>query len=138
MRAVGVVEFGGPEALGIHDIPEPHPGANEVRIHVRAVAVSPTDLGLRNGGYDTTNAEPPHIPGMDAAGVIDELGEGSTWQIGDEVMALEGRSKLSIAEELGLSRFQVARSLQKARESGLVRISVDDPGDTNREEEEHP
>jgi NADPH2:quinone reductase len=55
---------------------------------VRTVAVSPTDLGLRSGGYDTTDAEPPYIPGMDAAGVIDKLGEGSTWNIGDEVMAI--------------------------------------------------
>lgn len=64
----------GRRALRVHDLPEPHPGAKEVRIHVRAVAVSPTDLGLRNGGYDTTNAEPPYIPGMDAAGMIDEVG----------------------------------------------------------------
>ena len=49
---------------------------------------------------------------------------------------LEGRSKLAIAEELGLSRHKVARSLLKARESGLVRISVDLPGDSNTKEEE--
>jgi DNA-binding transcriptional regulator LsrR (DeoR family) len=50
---------------------------------------------------------------------------------------LEGRSKLAIAEELGLSRFQVARSLRKARDSGLVRISIYVPGDTAPNEEEH-
>jgi DNA-binding transcriptional regulator LsrR (DeoR family) len=38
---------------------------------------------------------------------------------------------------MGLSRFQVARSLQKARESGLVHFSIDFPGDTPLDEEEH-
>jgi DNA-binding transcriptional regulator LsrR (DeoR family) len=49
---------------------------------------------------------------------------------------LEGMSKLAIAEELGLSRHKVARSLLKARESGVVRISVDFPDDTSTKEEE--
>jgi DNA-binding transcriptional regulator LsrR (DeoR family) len=37
---------------------------------------------------------------------------------------LDGRSKLEIAEEFGLSRFKVARLLDTARSSGLVRIEV--------------
>ena len=49
---------------------------------------------------------------------------------------LEGKPKRAIAEEFGLSRFQVARSLLKARESGLVRITMDFPCDTPLNEEE--
>ncbi|MDR2378433.1 MAG: transcriptional regulator [Bifidobacteriaceae bacterium] len=41
---------------------------------------------------------------------------------------LEGRSKVAIAEEFGLSRFQVARMLDQARELGIVRFVVDLPG----------
>ncbi len=41
---------------------------------------------------------------------------------------LEGRSKIEIAEELQLSRFKVARLLDLARESGLVRIEIGYPG----------
>jgi DNA-binding transcriptional regulator LsrR (DeoR family) len=37
---------------------------------------------------------------------------------------LDGRSKIEIAEELGLSRFKVARLLEAARELGLVRIEI--------------
>src|SRR5215217_5495010 len=37
---------------------------------------------------------------------------------------LDGRSKVEIAEEFGLSRFKVARLLDQARESGLVRIEI--------------
>src|SRR5919205_53526 len=41
---------------------------------------------------------------------------------------LEGRSKVQIAEEFRLSRFKVARLLDLARESGLVRIEIGHPG----------
>src|SRR3954453_23229532 len=41
---------------------------------------------------------------------------------------LDGRSKVEIAEEFGLSRFKVARLLDAARESGLVRIEIGHPG----------
>lgn len=87
MRAVGVSTFGGPEALAVHDVPEPHAGAGEVRIRVRAAAVSPVDAGVRSGRFDVGELPPPYIPGRDAAGVIDEVGVGTSWQVGDEVMA---------------------------------------------------
>ena len=41
---------------------------------------------------------------------------------------LDGRSKIEIAEEFDLSRFKVARLLEAARESGLVRIEIGQPG----------
>lgn len=90
MKVIGVIEFGGPDALAIHEVEDPHAGLGEVRIKVRAFAVSPTDTGVRAGGRDLSQAgEPPYVPGMDAAGIVDEVGEGVTqWQTGDEVMAL--------------------------------------------------
>ncbi len=88
MKIVGIRTFGGPDALEILDVPEPHAGPGEVRIRVRAAAVSPTDTMLRSGAQDMGGLEPPYIPGMDAAGIIDEVGDGAAWQIGDEVMAL--------------------------------------------------
>jgi len=41
---------------------------------------------------------------------------------------LEGVSKVDIADQLGISRFRVARLLDSARESGLVRIEIGLPG----------
>ena len=41
---------------------------------------------------------------------------------------LDGRSKVEIAEEFNLSRFKVARLLDDARSSGLVRIEIGHPG----------
>ena len=48
MRAVAVIEFGGPDALQIIDLPEVHAGPGEVRIRVHAATVNPTDTGLRS------------------------------------------------------------------------------------------
>src|SRR5579875_1879809 len=90
MRAVGVTEFGGPEKLRVLDLPEPHAGPGEVRVRVLAATVNPTDTGLRSGAYGERlgDKEPPYVPGMDAAGTISEAGEGTSWEVGSEVMAI--------------------------------------------------
>ncbi|MFD1210662.1 NADP-dependent oxidoreductase [Arthrobacter sp. GCM10027362] len=88
MKIIGVTDFGGPEALRLLEVPEPHPGPREARIKVAAAAVNPTDTVVRAGVRGASGQLPPHIPGMDAAGVVDEVGEGSRWQVGDEVMAI--------------------------------------------------
>jgi DNA-binding transcriptional regulator LsrR (DeoR family) len=41
---------------------------------------------------------------------------------------VDGRSKVEIADEFRLSRFKVARLLELARSSGLVRIEISHPG----------
>jgi NADPH:quinone reductase-like Zn-dependent oxidoreductase len=78
MRAAGVTEFGGPEALHLVEVPEEHAGPGEVRLRVTAAAVNPTDTYLVLGVYADRDPakEPPFVPGMDVAGVLDEIGEG--------------------------------------------------------------
>lgn len=92
MKAIGLMGFGGPEVLEVMDLPEPHPGAGEVRIRVHAVAVNPTDTLMRKGVMAERLAyqQPPYIPGMDAAGVIDELGPGTDGRlkVGDKVITI--------------------------------------------------
>ncbi len=92
MRAIGVVNYGGPEALQLVDLPEGHAGPGEVRIRVHAATVNPTDTYVRNGDRaEMQKADPPpYVPGMDAAGVIDEVGEGVSTGVGvgDRVMAI--------------------------------------------------
>ncbi len=88
MRVLGVTEFGGPEKLGMHQVPEPHAGAGEVRIRVGAVTVNPTDSGVRSGMRGANGAAPPYVPGMDAAGTVDEAGPGARFTVGDRVMAM--------------------------------------------------
>lgn len=92
MRAVGIAEFGGPDVLHIVELPDPQAGPGEVRIRVHAATVNPTDTGLRNGmrAQMLKDIPPPYVPGMDAAGVLDQIGEGVTSDlaIGDHVMAI--------------------------------------------------
>jgi NADPH2:quinone reductase len=89
MQAIGVTTFGGPDALEVVEIPEVHPGPGEVRIRVAAATVNPTDTNLRVGVYGNRLSSPsPHVPGMDAAGVIDEVGPDVDWRVGEEVMAI--------------------------------------------------
>jgi NADPH:quinone reductase-like Zn-dependent oxidoreductase len=89
MRAVGFTEFGDPSVLGIVTVPKPSPGPGQVLVRVEAATVNPTDLGFRHGGRALPpGLEPPFIPGMDLAGVIDAVGpEVAQWQPGNRVMA---------------------------------------------------
>ncbi|GAC1587719.1 MAG: NADP-dependent oxidoreductase [Acidimicrobiales bacterium] len=93
MRAVGVMQFGGPDALEVVELAEPEMRADEVLIRVHAAAVNPTDTYTRNGARaDALRASgpPPYVPGMDAAGVVEVVGEaaGTHLQVGDHAMAI--------------------------------------------------
>ena len=78
MRAAGVTEFGGPEALHIVDVEREPLGPGQVRLQVQAATVNPTDTYARSGAYAGRDPvkTPPWVPGMDVAGVVSELGEG--------------------------------------------------------------
>jgi NADPH2:quinone reductase len=90
MRAVGVPRFGGPEVLDVIERDLPQPGAGEVRIRVGAATVNPTDIALRSGAFAERYAdfEPPYTPGMELAGEIDAVGEGSGFSVGERVIAI--------------------------------------------------
>lgn len=92
MRAVGVQEFGDPGVLEIIDLPESHAALGEVRLRVHGAAVNPTDTVLRDGSRAQLlqKTPPPYVPGMDVAGVIDQIGAGTEtdFAIGDAVMAM--------------------------------------------------
>ncbi len=85
-----MTEYGGPEALHLLDLaPEPL-GPGQLRIGVRAAAVSPTDTMWRNGGRADGPLDHVVVPGMDAAGVLLEIGPDTETDlaVGDDVMAL--------------------------------------------------
>lgn len=85
-RAVGITQAGGPEVVRVieRDVREAGPG--EVRLAVVAAAVNPTDIGLRQRGVE--GIPPPWVPGMDAAGRVESVGEGvAHLAVGDEAMA---------------------------------------------------
>jgi NADPH:quinone reductase-like Zn-dependent oxidoreductase len=92
MLAVGIVEFGGPEVLRLVELPDPEAGPGEIRLRVHAATVNPTDTVLRSGGRADRlkDIPPPHVPGMDAAGVVEQIGEGvdTDLRVGERVMAV--------------------------------------------------
>ena len=49
MRAVQFNEYGGPDVLHVGEVAEPHAGAGQVRVAVRAVGVNPIDWKVRSG-----------------------------------------------------------------------------------------
>ena len=90
VREVQVPEFGGPEVLRLVDVVDPVPGPGEVRIQVKACTVNPTDT-MRRAGASAWHKVAPRGPfrlGMEVAGVVDEVGPGAEFKVGDRVMAL--------------------------------------------------
>ena len=92
MRAAGFTDYGGPGVLHVVDLPDPEPGAGELLVRVHAAAVNPTDTVLRSGGRAERlkDVTPPHVPGMDAAGVLERIGAGTRTDlaVGERVMAI--------------------------------------------------
>lgn len=85
MKAILAHEFGGPDVLRLEEVPDPVAGKGQVRVRIHAVGVNPYDTYMRAGGYAIQPAL-PYTPGADAAGVIDQIGDGvSGWNPGDRV-----------------------------------------------------
>ncbi|APY90524.1 NADP-dependent oxidoreductase [Streptomyces alfalfae] len=77
MKRVGFGEYGGPDVLRLEEVEAPHAGPGRIRIAVRAAGVNPVDWRIREG--QMLKAHPIELPagvGLDAAGVVDEVGEG--------------------------------------------------------------
>ena len=82
-RVVKITAQGGPEAINWIDSELPPPGSGEVRMRNTAVGLNFIDIYHRDGTYPVAL---PSGLGMEAAGVIEALGEGvSDWQVGDRV-----------------------------------------------------
>jgi NADPH:quinone reductase-like Zn-dependent oxidoreductase len=88
MRRYLVHRYGGPEVLGLDDAPEPEPAAGQVRVATRAIGINFADIIQRTGHYPR-QPPMPFTPGMEAAGVVDAVGEGAPSELlGRRVMAV--------------------------------------------------
>jgi NADPH:quinone reductase-like Zn-dependent oxidoreductase len=88
MRALQHTSHGGPEVLEWGEAPEPHAGPGKIRVAVRAAGVNPIDwktlTGATSGGGPMSGVG---LLGYEAAGVVDEVGEGVTGvSVGDDVL----------------------------------------------------
>ncbi len=88
MRALQFTAYGGPEVLQWGDAAVPHAAAGQARIAVRAASVNAIDwktvAGALSGGQPMVGTG---YLGYDAAGVVDEIGDGVTGvSVGDDVL----------------------------------------------------
>ena len=146
MRAVTFSRLGGPEVLEVSDLPTPQPGPGEVRIRVAAATVNPTDISFRSGRQFTVaqlaemGVKPPFIPGMELGGVVDAVGSGTSWRVGDRVMAIVNprrpgggaQAELVVVPAASVARVPEGTSLEAAATlpmNGLtVRLALDQLG----------
>ena len=77
MKALVCEKYGPPESLVIRDLPDPVPGAGEVLVDVKAAGISFPDVLLIAGTYQV-KVPPPFVPGNEAAGIVESVGEGVT------------------------------------------------------------
>jgi NADPH:quinone reductase len=75
MKAIQVHQFGGPEVLELREISTPKPGPGQILVRVHAAGVNPYDTYMRNGSY-AIKPSLPYIPGSDAAGTVEAVGDG--------------------------------------------------------------
>lgn len=72
-RAAVIEAHGGPEMFRIVDLPVGEPGPGQIRIRHHACGLNFIDVYQRSGAYPMTL---PHALGMEAAGVVEAVGEG--------------------------------------------------------------
>lgn len=70
MRAVRIEEVGGPEVLGVSDVPVPEPGPGEVLVEVSLAGVNFGDTHQREGQY-VAQRTLPFVLGGEVAGTVD-------------------------------------------------------------------
>ncbi len=90
MKAVQFTRYGDPDVLTVAEVDEPHAAPGQVRIRVKAASVNAIDWKIRSGRTADGGAPAtPVILGFDAAGYVDEVGDGVTGvAVGDEVFGL--------------------------------------------------
>jgi NADPH2:quinone reductase len=85
MKAIRVHEFGEPEKMRLEEVENPRCAPGQILIKVHAVGVNPVDTYIRAGLYAIKPAL-PYIPGSDASGTIEAVGEGvKRFKIDDRV-----------------------------------------------------
>jgi putative PIG3 family NAD(P)H quinone oxidoreductase len=91
MRAIRIVEAGGPEVLQMGEIPRPEPGPAEVLVRVCAAGVNRAEILQRRGHYPAPPGWPADVPGLEFTGQVEAVGERVTERaVGDRVMGLVG------------------------------------------------
>ncbi|OHV84722.1 zinc-dependent alcohol dehydrogenase family protein [Rhizobium sp. LCM 4573] len=93
-RVIRFHELGGPEVLRIDDVDVRGPDEGEVSIRVKALGLNRAEALLRSGTYIETAVLPSGL-GLEAAGIVESVGEGVTgFAVGDAVSVVPPRSMI--------------------------------------------
>jgi NADPH2:quinone reductase len=98
MRAIAFQQFGGADRLERIDLPRPRAARGEILVRVVSAGVNDLDWKVREGRLaDRIPHRFPVVPGVDVAGVVEELGEGASgFRKGDRVWALVRRPVIGL------------------------------------------
>ena len=90
MKAIQMIDYGGPEVLELREIDDPGAGEGEIVADILAASINPVDWKIRGGSRRAAyDIKLPHVLGVDFSGVVRELGPGVTeLAVGDEVFGV--------------------------------------------------
>ena len=87
--------------MKLEEVARPEPAADEILIRVVSASINPVDVGIRKGYLEKLVGNFPLIPGMDAAGIVEKVGNKVTkYKAGDPVFAF-----FTLKDEGGFSEF---------------------------------
>lgn len=109
MKALLLERPGNPETLRVGDVPEPVPGAGQVRVQVEACGLNPVDYKTAAAGVAGWSW--PHVLGLDVAGTVDALGaDVADFEVGTRVAF-----HADLRRDGGYADYAVAEAITVAR-----------------------
>lgn len=116
MRAIVIRAYGGPEVMKLENVARPKPADDEVLIRGFAASINPVDVAIRKGYLAKLVGNFPLILGMDAAGIVEKIGNKVTkYKAGDPVFAF-----FTLKDEGGYAEFVTAKEDEVALKPGTV------------------
>ena len=116
MRAIVIHSYGGPEVMKLEDVTRPEPAEDDVLIRVVTASINPVDVAIRKGYLAELVGNFPIILGMDAAGIVEKVGNKVTkYKTGDRVFAF-----FTLKDEGGYAEFVTAKEDELAPKPGTI------------------
>ena len=113
MRAVVVREYGGRAEIVELPAPEVEPG--HILIKIAAAGMNPMDRSIAGGAWKPVMAATfPMILGFDVAGIVGDIGEGTTrFGVGESVIGQLLLPPVLYSSQVGCHRSTMCRKVQK-------------------------